>query len=229
MIAITVRTLLLIIMIILLVLLSFIHIYSNDFSQIKQIRFWSEAKTLLNNTNDHSHNKNIDNSATFNFRHAFIASISIIIVSEICDKTFFIAVIMAMHHSLLIIFTGAMIALSAMTLISVLLGSIATKFIPRIYTYYLSSILFIYFGIKMLKDGYNMSSNEGTNEYKEAQDEVEKETTTDGLELGERGDGSADNSIKQKQQKNIVIIIRRCVSPIFIQTFIMIFLAVSIE
>ncbi len=33
------------------------------------------------------------------FVHAFLASISVIIVSEIGDKTFFIAAIMAMKHS----------------------------------------------------------------------------------------------------------------------------------
>lgn len=33
------------------------------------------------------------------FGHAFLASISVIIVSEIGDKTFFIAAIMAMKHS----------------------------------------------------------------------------------------------------------------------------------
>ena len=35
----------------------------------------------------------------FGFMHGFLASISVIIVSEIGDKTFFIAAIMAMKHS----------------------------------------------------------------------------------------------------------------------------------
>lgn len=35
----------------------------------------------------------------FGFVHGFLASISVIIVSEIGDKTFFIAAIMAMKHS----------------------------------------------------------------------------------------------------------------------------------
>lgn len=41
------------------------------------------------------------NQATerLSFGHAFLASISVIIVSEIGDKTFFIAAIMAMKHS----------------------------------------------------------------------------------------------------------------------------------
>lgn len=59
----------------------------------------------------------------FGFTHAFIASISVIIVSELGDKTFFIAAIMAMRHSRLVVFSGAILALIVMTLIS---GSLDT-------------------------------------------------------------------------------------------------------
>ena len=52
------------------------------------------------------------------FTHAFIASLSVIIVSEIADKTFFIAAIMAMRHSRVIVFTGAITALAVMTILS---------------------------------------------------------------------------------------------------------------
>lgn len=52
------------------------------------------------------------------FTHAFIASLSVIIVSELGDKTFFIAAIMAMRHSRIVVFTGAILALIVMTIIS---------------------------------------------------------------------------------------------------------------
>lgn len=52
------------------------------------------------------------------FLHAFIASLSVIIVSELGDKTFFIAAIMAMRHSRLIVFSGALGALGLMTVLS---------------------------------------------------------------------------------------------------------------
>ena len=64
------------------------------------------------------------------FIHAFIAALSVIIVSEIGDKTFFIAAILAMKHSRLIVFGGALSALGCMTVLSVLLGSL-TVIIPR--------------------------------------------------------------------------------------------------
>lgn len=50
--------------------------------------------------------------------HAFIASLSVIIVSELGDKTFFIAAIMAMKHPRMIVFVGAICALALMTALS---------------------------------------------------------------------------------------------------------------
>lgn len=50
--------------------------------------------------------------------HAFIASFSVIIVSELGDKTFFIAAIMAMKHPRITIFSGAIFALGLMTVLS---------------------------------------------------------------------------------------------------------------
>ena len=112
---------------------------------------------------------------------------------------------MAMRHSRLIIYAGAMSALGAMTILSALLGNIVTKFIPRIYTYYLSSILFACFGIKMLRDGYLMSPDEGTEEYEEVQHEVEKAEATDDLELGGGGTTnnlSSGNQLQQQQPRS---------------------------
>uniref|UniRef100_A0A1I7WTL8 GDT1 family protein n=1 Tax=Heterorhabditis bacteriophora TaxID=37862 RepID=A0A1I7WTL8_HETBA len=52
------------------------------------------------------------------FYHGFLASLSVIIVSELGDKTWFIAVIMSMRHSRLTVFLGAMSALVLMTVLS---------------------------------------------------------------------------------------------------------------
>ena len=45
------------------------------------------------------------------FTHGFVASLSVIIVSEIGDKTFFIAAIMAMQHSRFMVCMGAILSL----------------------------------------------------------------------------------------------------------------------
>lgn len=52
------------------------------------------------------------------FIHGFIAAVSVIIVSELGDKTFFIAAIMAMRHPRVTVFMGAMSALTVMTILS---------------------------------------------------------------------------------------------------------------
>lgn len=56
--------------------------------------------------------------SSVNFYHGLVASISVIIVSELGDKTFFIAAIMAMRYSRLTVFFGAMSALGFMTVLS---------------------------------------------------------------------------------------------------------------
>ena len=254
--AISTRTLLLGTIVALSLLLAFGYVYLNDVEKkttppTREIVLANGTKVVAKNENqagkseekDHWHDKVKDKlQATTNlgFLHAFIASISVIVVSELGDKTFFIAAIMAMRHSRLIIYSGAMGALGAMTILSALLGNIVTKFVPRVYTYYLSSILFAGFGVKMLKDGYQMSPDEGAEEYKEVQQEVEEAEAAEDLEAGGdmKGGSSAERASphqatmtttsKQKGTvSQLVLMIRRYVSPILIQAFILTFLAVS--
>ncbi|KAM3961374.1 putative divalent cation/proton antiporter TMEM165 isoform 1-T2 [Aphomia sociella] len=126
------------------------------------------------------------------FWQGFLASLSVVIVSELGDKTFFIAAIMAMKHPRVIVFAGAISALVFMTILSAAFGWIATV-IPRVYTYYASAALFAIFGLKMLRDGWKMNPNEGQEELEEVQtelkrreDQEEKEETLDMLEQGQQ-------------------------------------------
>ncbi|XP_059055739.1 transmembrane protein 165 isoform X1 [Achroia grisella] len=126
------------------------------------------------------------------FWQGFLASLSVVIVSELGDKTFFIAAIMAMKHPRVIVFAGAISALVFMTILSAAFGWIATV-IPRVYTYYASAALFAIFGLKMLRDGWKMNPNEGQEELEEVQTELkrredqdEKEETLDMLEQGQQ-------------------------------------------
>ncbi|CAH0717825.1 unnamed protein product, partial [Brenthis ino] len=125
------------------------------------------------------------------FWQGFVASISVVIVSELGDKTFFIAAIMAMKHPRVIVFAGAISALVFMTILSAAFGWIATV-IPRVYTHYISAALFAIFGLKMLRDGWKMDPNEGQEELEEVQSELkrredqeDKEESVDMLEKGE--------------------------------------------
>ena len=208
-------------------LILLVYFYSNELSIPQTIQ-------LANGTRISASSEKSSQGTNLGFIHAFVASISVIVVSEIGDKTFFIAAILAMRHSRLIIYAGAMAALGAMTILSALLGNVVTKFVPRIYTYYLSSLLFACFGIKMLRDGYTMSADGGTDEYEEVQQEVEKAEAAEDLELGGGGGAMNNNSGKENAREQLkdtfnkmLTIIRRYVSPIFIQALIMTFLAVS--
>jgi putative Ca2+/H+ antiporter (TMEM165/GDT1 family) len=154
----------------------------------------------------------------------------VIVVSEIGDKTFFIAAIMAMKHPRAIIYIGAMLALGLMTLLSALLGNIVTIMIPRTYTYYLSSLLFAIFGIKMLREGLQMSKDENTDgEYEEAQqslrksEEDENVNSPKNLEAG--GSVTTSPQVSDDVTRTFVVSLRKYISPIFLQAFILTFLA----
>ncbi|MHC5596163.1 MAG: TMEM165/GDT1 family protein [Nostoc sp.] len=88
---------------------------------------------------------------------AFTAALLLITVSELGDKTFFIAVILAMHHPRRLVYIGVTAALAAMTILSVLFGQ-AVSLLPKVYIHYAEIALFIAFGIKLLYDASKMSS-----------------------------------------------------------------------
>lgn len=157
-------------------------------------------------------------SQDISFYHGFLASFSVIVVSELGDKTWFIAVIMSMRHSRLTVFTGAMGALALMTVLSACLGWV-TQVIPRAVTYYLSTALFALFGLKMLHEGWTMSPNEGQEGFEEAQAEVAKregELDASKFEMLEGG-GVAS----QSETKKIFLFTSR----IFIEAFTLTFVA----
>lgn len=155
------------------------------------------------------------------FIHAFVASFSVIIVSELGDKTFFIAAIMAMRYNRLTVLVGAMLALGVMTCLSVLFGY-ATTIIPRIYTYYVSTALFAIFGVRMLREGLRMSPDEGQEELEEVQAEIKKKDEelqraklVNGPQDVEAGSGT---NLPQRKWHSFI-------SPIFIQALTLTFLA----
>jgi len=149
------------------------------------------------------------------FLHGFLASLSVIIVSELGDKTFFIAAIMAMKHSRLTVFSGAVISLAIMHVMASFFGY-ATTVIPRVITFYASSALFAIFGIKMIHEGYRMSPHEGQEEYEEVNEELRKREEIEG-----RGGSLEQGSGSRKGEPSLVSF----VGKIFLQAFTMTFLA----
>lgn len=50
----------------------------------------------------------------------------------------------------------------------------ATTVIPKVYTYYASTALFIIFGLRMLREGWYMSPDEGQEELEEVQADLKR-------------------------------------------------------
>jgi putative Ca2+/H+ antiporter (TMEM165/GDT1 family) len=63
---------------------------------------------------------------------------------------------MAMKHSRYVIFVGALSALALMTVLSAAFGFLLPNLLPRVYTHWASVVLFVYFGVKLLKEGAEM-------------------------------------------------------------------------
>mmetsp|Transcript_31122 Transcript_31122/g.41159 ORF Transcript_31122/g.41159 Transcript_31122/m.41159 type:complete len:311 (+) Transcript_31122:119-1051(+) len=119
------------------------------------------------------------------FTPAFVRSLLMIIVTELGDKTFFIAAILAMRHRRLLVFTGAIGALALMTVLSTLMGFALPNLIPRVYTHYASAALFLYFGIRLLKDGVEMKSSGPSEELAEVEEELSANKKGEDVESGD--------------------------------------------
>lgn len=135
------------------------------------IPFKNEQSDVVNDLSNVDSTK--ETSGNAGFLDAFTASISVILFTELGDKTFFIAAIMAMRHPRLIVFTGAITALALMTILSVVFGMAAT-IIPKVYTYYISTALFAIFGLKMIYEGYFMKATDAQEELEEVQSDLRK-------------------------------------------------------
>ena len=108
------------------------------------------------------------------FSEAFAESFMVILATEIGDKTFFIAAIMAMRHSRFITWAGAVGALIVMTVLSTVVGHVAPLLIPKVYTHYMAAVLFLIFGIRMLRDGYAVTHAGASDELEEVELELAK-------------------------------------------------------
>ncbi|CAM9115255.1 unnamed protein product [Chrysoparadoxa australica] len=108
------------------------------------------------------------------FWPAFTSSVGMIIATEIGDKTFFIAAVLAMQHPRLLVFGGAIAALAVMTVLSALLGYALPNVLSRQYTHYASAFLFLYFGAKMIKEGMDAKGSGPSEELAEVEEELLK-------------------------------------------------------
>ncbi|AGF52640.1 transmembrane protein FT27 [Synechocystis sp. PCC 6803] len=99
---------------------------------------------------------------------AFTAGLLLITVSELGDKTFFIAMILAMRYPRRWVLVGVVGGLAAMTILSVLMGQIFT-FLPTRYINYAEVALFLIFGTKLLWDARRIKATANLEEMEDAE------------------------------------------------------------
>jgi putative Ca2+/H+ antiporter (TMEM165/GDT1 family) len=114
----------------------------------------------------------------------FYQAFSLVFVSEIGDKTFFIAGLLAMKTSRVLSFVGSMAALAAMTVISVLIGQIFHA-VPSGFGEGIplddiaAAFAFAFFGVKTLLEAVQMDENSSVmdEELADAQEAVNSSST----------------------------------------------------
>lgn len=74
----------------------------------------------------------------------------------------------------LTVFSGAISALALMTVLSAVFGTVFIQFIPPNITRWISVLLFVIFGIKMLFEGYKMTASDAHEEMEEVQHDIRK-------------------------------------------------------
>ena len=138
------------------------------------------------------------------FGSALFNSWSLIIATELGDKTFFIAAILCLKVSYLVdivltrragvslvfygysnsslspppkfgrvpVFLGALSALIIMTALSAVMGVVLPAIMSRKYTHFLASLLFFYFGLKLLYESREMVPGVVSDELAEVEEEL---------------------------------------------------------
>ncbi|KAM0038082.1 putative Gdt1 family protein [Helianthus debilis subsp. tardiflorus] len=101
-------------------------------------------------------------------KSGFTAAFTLIFVSEIGDKTFFIAALLAMQYDKGLVILGSMGALSLMTVLSVVIGRIFNSVPAQFQTTlpigeYAAVTLLMFFGLKAIKDAWDLPSKDDKN------------------------------------------------------------------
>jgi len=160
-------------------------------------------------------------------------SFSMIIVSEVGDKTFLIAAILAMRHPRAVVFAGAFGSLVVMSILSAAMGHILPTLIPIQWTQFAAAILFLVFGVKMVIEGKNMEGGSGKIEEEIKEVEEELEAANGGLPLQELEEGVRKRRLSDAGPrtgapagvtdgaKNFFSLL---LGPVFVQSFVLTFL-----
>ena len=163
-------------------------------------------------------------------------AITMIIVSEIGDKTFLIAAILAMRHARLAVFLGAFGSLVLMSVLSAALGRLLPTLVPLAWAQLAAAVLFVFFGVRMFGEARGMESGRRKieDELREVEEEIagdEEGVLMDDLEGGGGGGGgevkgkvvlvSQDLNRWTEGARNFCSLF---LGPVFVQAFVLTFL-----
>ncbi|KAF8772891.1 hypothetical protein HU200_005285 [Digitaria exilis] len=141
----------------------------------------------------------------------FTKSLAMTVLSEIGDKTFFAAAILAMRHPRKLVLAGCLTALIVMTALSACLGWAAPNLISRKWTHHVTTLLFFVFGIWSLWEGFKEDGD--SEELAEVEKELDDAFKTN---KGDSKSKSKGNEDTKKQQRPFLM---QFFSPIFIKAF----------
>lgn len=146
---------------------------------------------------------------SFSSLNGFLSSFFMILVSEIGDKTFFIACLMAMRYNRFTVYFGALSALAVMTILSAFLGFIIPRLISVHTTKLVSGVLFFFFAVKIL--------------YGELR--RENETSQDDMEEAAEALRASEHECIETPRSKLLVCWNMCSSPVFVEAFVLTFLA----
>lgn len=107
--------------------------------------------------------------------HSSLLAFTMILFSEIGDKTFLVAALMAMRHPRLVVFSAAFAALAVMTVLSAVLGHAVPALLSERITHFAAAALFLVFGARLLREGLAMHPEDGVGEeMREVEQELEE-------------------------------------------------------
>ncbi|KAL1295860.1 hypothetical protein HN51_056681 [Arachis hypogaea] len=141
----------------------------------------------------------------------FTKSLAMTVLSEIGDKTFFAAAILAMRHPRRLVLLGCLSALIVMTILSALVGWAAPNLISRKWSHHITTFLFFGFGIWSLKDA--IFGDGDAEELAEVEAELDKDWKANN---GVKKDSSKVDDDLKKQQRPFL---SQFLSPIFLKAF----------
>ncbi|KAI3817167.1 hypothetical protein L1987_10956 [Smallanthus sonchifolius] len=140
----------------------------------------------------------------------FSKSLAMTVLSEIGDKTFFAAAILAMRHPRRYVLAGCLSALIVMTILSAAVGWAAPNLISRTLTKHIATVLFLGFGLWSLWDAFHEGESEEL-----AEVEAELDADLKASSETNRANGKGDDDAKKKNRP----LFSQFFSPIFLKAF----------